>query len=186
MPELTITFTKRRDGSVVTRFDRADGSATWQRKHGAQATYFGYHDLTHFAVETTLGYQRGFYGLIAEGFDVNDLSAPLPGDQDAVEVVVGFLDREQAMGEQWSASQFNENAALHYSVRGLSNPPVLDDATLTKMREHARALQQRWTDVREGESMVLSFTRHQQGGGFVSNQTKTAPASHSGNETSAA
>ncbi len=159
MPELAITFVKRRDGSVVERFDRADGSATWQRKHGAQAHYFAQHDLTHLAVETVLGYRRGFYGLLAEGFDIDDLSAPMPQDQDPVEIIVGFLDRERAMNEQWSAAQFNEGAAMHYSSRGLSHPPVLDDAVLAKVRQLSRELWAQWADLAEGESMVLEFTR---------------------------
>ena len=159
MPELMITFTKRRDGSVVERFERADGSVTWQRKQGPQALYFAQHDLTHFAVETTLQYRRGFYGLLAEGFDVDDLSASLSQDQNPAEVIVGFLDRERAMQEQWSAAQFNEGAAMHYSSRGLAQPPVLDEATLAKMRQLAQELWERWAAVSDGESMELAFTR---------------------------
>ena len=159
MAELKITFTRRRDGSVVERFERADGSVTWQRKPGAQANYFAQHDLTHFAVETTLQYRRGFYGLLAEGFDVNDLSTSLSEDQNPAEIVVGFLDRERAMQEQWSAAQFNEGAAMHYSSRGLAQPPVLDDATLEKMRQCVQDLLRRWAQVAEGESMVLEFSR---------------------------
>ncbi len=159
MRELTIIFTKRRDGSVVTRFERADGTATWQRKHGPQARFFAMHDLTHYAVETTLGYRRGFYGLIAEGFDLHDTSAPWPREQDPVEVVVGFLDRERATGERWSAAQFNEDTALHYSVRGLSNPPRLDDKILDQMREAAQEIWQRWAQLSEGDSMQLTFNR---------------------------
>ena len=73
---LKIKFTKRRDGSVISRFERADGTATWQRKDGPQARFFAVHDLEHYAVETTLGYQRGFYGLVAEGWDLADFGSP--------------------------------------------------------------------------------------------------------------
>jgi len=159
MDELTITFTKRRDGSVVTRFDRADGTATWQRKQGSQARFFANHDLTHYAVETTLGYRRGFYGLIAEGFDLHDTSAPWPREQDPVEVVVGFLDRERASGERWSAAQFNEQTALHYAARGQTDPPTLDDAALERMREAAEGLWRQWSHVPDGGSLRLTFTR---------------------------
>src|SRR5206468_12372578 len=51
-PELRVQFTKRKDGSVVLRCVRKDGSATWQR-HDKHATFFSYHDLSHFVVETT-------------------------------------------------------------------------------------------------------------------------------------
>jgi len=159
MAELTITFTKRRDGSVVTRFERVDGTATWQRKDGPQARFFAAHDLTHYAVETTRGYRRGFYGLIAEGYDLHDTSAPWPREQDPVEVIVGFLDRERASGERWPAAQFNDEAALYYSARGLADPPRLDDETLERMRETAEGLWRQWAQAPEGGSMVLTFTR---------------------------
>src|SRR5262245_66330979 len=71
MPELRVQLTKRTDGSVVLRCVRRDGSATWQR-HEKHARFFPFHDLRHFAVETTLGLGKGFYGLIADGWDIAD------------------------------------------------------------------------------------------------------------------
>ena len=55
------------------RCTRPDGSVVWQKqpKHGA---HFALHDLTHFAVETTFQYNRGFYGLLAEGWDFDDVT----------------------------------------------------------------------------------------------------------------
>src|SRR5262245_55810834 len=70
-PELRIRFTKRPDGAVVLQCVRRDGSATWER-HDKQAVFFSFHDLSHFAVETVLGFGRGFYGLIADGWDIAD------------------------------------------------------------------------------------------------------------------
>ena len=70
MPRLQITITKRTDGGYVIACTRADGSVTWQKS--ASAAFFPVHDLTHFAVETELGHRRGFYGLVAEGWNFND------------------------------------------------------------------------------------------------------------------
>src|SRR6185295_15746644 len=100
--ELRIEFTKRADGNVILKCVRRDGSATWQR-HEKHAVFFGFHDLTHFAVETTLGFRSGFYGLIADGWDIEDTTGKgkrgkLSGASVLVEHVVGLLDRERAGG----------------------------------------------------------------------------------------
>jgi len=66
-----IGIAKQPGGSGVLRCRREDGSVTWQ-KQTKHAAHFAVHDLTHYAVETVLGYRRGFFGLIAEGWDVED------------------------------------------------------------------------------------------------------------------
>ena len=68
---LQIEIVKQPDGAGVLRCVRQDGSVTWQ-KQTRHAAHFALHDLTHYAVETALGYRRGFFGLIAEGWDVDD------------------------------------------------------------------------------------------------------------------
>jgi hypothetical protein len=55
-----VQITKNADGSGVLRCVRADGSMTWQKQTDCHAAYFAPHDLTHFAVETRLGFRRGF------------------------------------------------------------------------------------------------------------------------------
>ena len=71
---MRVQITKKADGSGVLRCVRDDGSVTWQKQTDRHAAYFALHDLTHFAVETTLGFRRGFFGLIAEGWDIEDTS----------------------------------------------------------------------------------------------------------------
>ena len=53
---LTIRISKRKDGGGVLRCVRADGSETWQKQESRHAAFFALHDLTHFAVESALGY----------------------------------------------------------------------------------------------------------------------------------
>lgn len=69
---LKIQITKRSDGGGVLRCTRADGSVTWQKQTDRHAAFFALHDLTHFAVESLLGFRRGFYGLMAEGWEIED------------------------------------------------------------------------------------------------------------------
>ena len=58
---LRVEISKRPDGSGVLRCTRADGSATWDKRE-KHAVFFALHDLTHFAVESALGFQSGFFG----------------------------------------------------------------------------------------------------------------------------
>jgi hypothetical protein len=41
-------------------------------KQHRNAAFFALHDLTDFAVESTLGFRCGFYGLAAQGWEIED------------------------------------------------------------------------------------------------------------------
>ena len=162
-PRLTIRIKKNADGSAALTCTRADGSVTWHRQQGAQGQFFPRHDLTHFAVETTLGHHRGFYGLLAEGWDITDFGAPwprgrIPADADPSELIVGFLDTERASGERWSAVDFNDKTAMYYREHAPgAMPPVLSDDELTRIRQRRAELFTEWDAVAPGEALELRF-----------------------------
>lgn len=115
MPRLTVHITKRTDGGAVLKCVRADGSATWQKQKGRQAAFFPLHDLTHFAVESELGIPNAFYGLIADGWSIDETTGkadkgPLPPDAIFVEHIVGTLDSERASAERWTAEESGSGA----------------------------------------------------------------------------
>jgi hypothetical protein len=57
-----------------------------------KAHFFPLHDLTHYAVETVLGFRRGFYGLVANGWDFADSARrELPDDAGSAELVASLL-----------------------------------------------------------------------------------------------
>ncbi|HEV3483262.1 MAG TPA: hypothetical protein VGR97_13155 [Candidatus Acidoferrales bacterium] len=147
---MRIEIAKRADGTGVLRCTRDDGSITWQKqeRHGA---HFALHDLTHFAVETSLGYQRGFFGLIAEGWDIADTSGrgprgPLPDQAFEVERIVGVFDSERASSVLWTAEEFNE-----FGPRALSNTEI------AKVRAARAALFKKWSEVSPGQTLNLEF-----------------------------
>jgi hypothetical protein len=164
MAELIIKFTKKPDGSVVSRYERADGTATWQRKDGANAWFFAAHDLTHYAVETILGYRRGFYGLVAEGWDLSDFGTPwprgpVPADALPVELLVSYLDLERASMTVWPAEDFNAKAADYFATHKLENPPIFNEDQLRKIRDKVRELHIEWGRLPKGQTMELTFDR---------------------------
>lgn len=162
IPELRIRLAKRPDGSVVLHCTRADGSATWQRHDPRRAAFFAHHDLRHFAVETTLGLRRGFFGLIADGWDIANTDGKgdrgrLPPDAIVAEYLVGLLDRENIGGspalradEVWSL--LREHAPCAEAV-----PMSLTDATLASIRTLASALHEQW--VKATDALELSYDR---------------------------
>jgi hypothetical protein len=150
-----VQITKKADGSGVLRCVRADGSAAWQKQTDRHAAFFALHDLTHFAVETTLGYRRGFFGLIAEGWEIEDTTGkrargPLPFEAGEVEQLVGLFFAEGASGAIWTVDEFNEFATMN-GVRKLSFDEIV------RVKKKRSELFQQWSAVAPGATLELQF-----------------------------
>ena len=166
MNALTIRLKRHPDGSASITCTRADGTVTWQRQNGQLGAVFPPHDLTHFAVETTLGYRAGFYGLLADGWDIADFAAPwprgeIPSEAREVELIVGCLDSERRSIDRWSAADFNAHARMYVSATRFAtmHVPELTDEQLDAIRSTRNALLSRWNAVPAGESLELRFER---------------------------
>jgi hypothetical protein len=161
-PPLRIRLTKRLDESVMFELQRSDGSSTWQKRSGAQARFFAVHDLTHFAVERVMGFERGFYGLVAEGWDLEDFGTPwprgeLPDEAVPVEVIVGCFDTQRAAGLPLTAEQCNTSAAAYFANLSRPSPVTVTEETLSQVRSVLSDLVWRWDTLAPGETLELSF-----------------------------
>ena len=150
---MLIRIKKKTDGSAALSCIRDDASVTWQRQEGVQGRFFPLHDLTHYAVETVLGHRRGFYGLVAEGWDLTDFGTPwprgpIPKDAEPSEFIVGFLDAERAAGVQWPAADCNAKAP---------GALALTDTQLTAVRARRAELFALWRALPPGEALELRF-----------------------------
>jgi hypothetical protein len=159
---LLIQITKRSDGGGVLRCVRADGSVTWQTQTGHHAAFFALHDLTHLAVESTLGLRRGFFGLIAEGWEIEETTGQkargaIPDEAKAVEYMVGALDSERASGAIWTADDFNRPAAIHAASVGFLWPRPLTDEELARVRARRAELFAEWRAIGPGKALELRF-----------------------------
>jgi len=159
---LSIALTKRPDGGSVLKCTRPDGSITWQKQEGPNATFFPLHDLTHYAVESELGIRDAFYGLILAGWSIDDTTGktsrgPLPDVALFVETVVGTLDSERASGSRWTAAEFNENIARHASNTGRPTPRLLTDDELARIRKGRAELFVAWRELESGGSLELAY-----------------------------
>jgi hypothetical protein len=162
MADLCISLKKHADGGAVLNCTRSDGSATWQRHHQRNAAFFPLHDLTHFAVESELGVRRAFYGLIAEGWDIEDTGGkgargPLPPEAIVVERLVGALDLERAGSATWTAEELNEHLSGDTANAGHSLPRPLTDDDLARIRSRLHALLGQWAMLPVGKTLELSL-----------------------------
>jgi hypothetical protein len=161
-PPLVIRIKKAADGRTSLSCTRADGSTTWQRLEGAQASFFPRHDLTHYAVEMVFGHRRGFYGLVAAGWDLADFGTPwprgkLPKDANLSEIIVGFFDRERASGQMGTAQELNEELAVFCEENGLPSPEKFTESDLSRVRQKRGELFAQWEGVEPGGVLELHF-----------------------------
>lgn len=164
MPDLTIRIKKKTDGTAALTCTRADGSTTWQRQEKLLGAFFPLHDLTHCAVESVLGLDRAFFGLIAEGWEISDFgnAGPerrLPADAFLAELIVGFIDLERT-GHPMTAAECNAQIKELFAGAALAPSSfALDDAQLAAIRARRDELFAEWGATRPGDSLEVPFTR---------------------------
>src|SRR5207253_4125756 len=89
--------------------------------------------------------RRGFYGLVAEGWDLTDFGSPwprgpLPPEVLVSEFIVGFLDRERGAGVEWSAAEFRGAAATYFVQHACVAPYIVTDNDLRQVRDKRQEL----------------------------------------------
>jgi hypothetical protein len=159
---IVIRIKKGKDGRTALSCTRADGTTTWQRQLGAQAVFFPRHDLTHCAVESTLGLRQGFYGLVSAGWDFSDFGSPwprgkVPPEANISEMIVGFFDLERRTGEQGTTGVLNRMLAEYCSENGLPAQFQLTEDDLARIRAKRAELFAEWDAVLPGNALEVVF-----------------------------
>ena len=162
---LAVSWKKHADGGVTLRCVRPDGTETWQHREGAQGAFFASHDILHFALETELGCEQGFFGLIAAGWSIEETTGktpkgPLPEQALDVELWVSLFAAEQASGETWTVTQLAEQARLFAQKQEGSQPsaPLVEtDVLAAAVRAHFSELHARWLALPRGEVLAAQF-----------------------------
>jgi hypothetical protein len=151
---------KKFDGKLsVLSCLRDDGSETWQ-SYGNQSDFFPIHDLTHLAIETELGYQHAFYGMIASGRDINDFgsgdSANLHVEAIHAEILAGLLTTTSGVGCGLSFPDLivaiNEKSA-EYGAGEM----CLTEIQLASIFSQVERLIGEWNATRPNQSLTLNF-----------------------------
>ena len=160
---LQVRFTRKRDESVVLDLRRADGTSTWQRCTDATGRFFAVHDLTHFAVETTLGLRRAFYGLVREGWGLDDFGppwpkGPLPPEALRAEMIVGSFATAWASGVVPNAADCNAGMDSYADERGIAALQHVTEDEMLRIREALAPRLRTWNELPVGRTMELHFS----------------------------
>ena len=155
---MVIQIKKGRDGPATLVCVRDDGTRTWGKEH----PFFPLHDITHCVVESVLGFDHAFFGLIATGWAIDDFAKPgvsrrMPVQAIIAEHAVGVFDREQTLPQPLTAAEFNETlmASLPPTCRAVFER--LDEMHLTQVRDLRNALAARWYALQAGETLAIPF-----------------------------
>ena len=165
MPDLLIRIKKKNDGAAALTAVRADGSSTWQQQNGQTGRVFPLHDLTHYAVETTLGTRDAFFGLLSQGWEMTDFGSPWPKGHPPleavlVELLVGYFDLERMIDTATSAAEINQRIAAAFPEGTQPYMPFrIDDEQVEQIHRARAYLFARWAAVPVGDSLELPFDR---------------------------
>lgn len=159
---MDIELTKSAHGGSVLKCIGAGGSIAWQRNEDRSGMFFPLHDLRHYAVESVLCADNGFFGLIAAGWEVIDTTGKgsrgkLPDDTIAIEHLVGLLDAEGAGGDTTPASELNGYTASYAAQHNHPPPRAISEQTLAEIRTLTMKLHAEWIALPPGQRMRLFF-----------------------------
>jgi hypothetical protein len=155
---LRIELKKGRDSRPTLVCIRSDGSRTWSAVHA----HFPVHDITHFAVESVLGFSQAFFGLIAAGWSIEEFAergaaARMPAEALIAELVVGLLDQERASGQLSRADDLNLYLNQALLARGWDPFRPILDRELGAIRNLRGELQTAWSALDPGQAITVEF-----------------------------
>ena len=150
-----IQFVKKKRKRDVLRFMRDDQSVTWTYIHPGQEN----HDFAHLAVESTLSFKKGFYGLLNEGIEISDFELPkaqkparISGDQLPWEAVVTEFIVNHLQSEPWHTElggdfigQLKETLKIHQ----VKFPEMLTTEKLDEIRQLYYRISTDWADLND-------------------------------------
>ena len=154
---MQIRFTKGKNKSDTLHCIRDDGSETWARlKQG-----FGpLHDLAHYAVETVLGFDQAFFGLLAQGRAIEEFAETEDrswvGEQGLVAETIVMTLQYEAAGVA-ATEAFLEMVEESCQGLGLAMPTTLTPEAVTAMRERYGTLRLQWAATPPGGRLDLVF-----------------------------
>jgi len=155
---MLLQITKHSDKPHIISYRRDDGTTTWMKADG----FFVQHDLSHFAIEKTLGYSTAFMGMLNNGMDIKDfenrekrLRLTITAEACYAENMANLFLMEAAR------DKFDDfNAVLASAFTNMQQPietPVLTETELNAVRQYLKTLLAQWRQLTPGQTMTLSF-----------------------------
>ena len=156
---MEISFTKRGSKNHIISCKRKNGTVTWMHS----SSFFITHDLCHYAVETKLSLKKAFYGMLADGTDINDFELPkeqrpfqLTEEAIIAEHLVNLLTIEYSQGRMENFIQTLKEGYIKENY--VSESPEIEPEKIDDTRNLFEKLMKQWALVPEGDTMTLNFT----------------------------
>jgi hypothetical protein len=156
---MRIRFSKHRHNKVSFTCVRDDGTATGM----PTSPFFVEHDLTHYAVETTLGFDHAFYGSVAHGWDIEAFGRPsaetgrkprIPSQAAQAEQIVGLVQ----LVRRGAINVADLEQALALMPASNEQPQLLlTSGQINTILAMVRRLIASWNELPEGEILELRF-----------------------------
>lgn len=164
---MLIRFKRTINGVVLSCLRGGKSAAVQRTGHGG---FFALHDLMHYAVETVLGFDEAFFGLLAAGWSFENFTRrddpqyrPLPPQAVIAEFAVGILtqhNRERAIDDPDVLALLTEeiNRDLAAAMRSAAvTPPKLTTFQVSEIYRVFESLVRRWACVEAGDHLELNF-----------------------------
>ena len=155
---MEISFIKKGLNKHVISCKRNDGSVTWMQSDD----FFVRHDLMHYAVETTMNYKNGFYGILNSGVNITDFE--LPKDKRNfeftpqalyAETLVGLISTELSQGNFENIEEtINDMYKANYP--GVKAPEI-NPASIDQIKVRYHELVLDWMKLSPDQKLVLHF-----------------------------
>ena len=163
MLRLQFHLKKRADAKAQLILIREDGTHT-SGSVGPADGYGPVHDLTHYAIEQTLGLTEGFPGLCASGWEIADFevkgtAARLPREALFAEVAAGELSRQILTRQVSSLEDFLWAIDLTMQAQpGGFQRPAIDEEQFAAIHTLIADQWKRWRDIPPNGTIELMFT----------------------------
>jgi hypothetical protein len=155
---MQVRISKHIDKPHTLLYRRDDGTETWM----VSDEFFVRHDLSHYAIEKTLGYRMAFLGMLNEGMDIRAfedrstrLKLVVTAEAGWAENMANLFLMETAQGE---VNDFNSVLAESFVRVGAADGPLkLTPEQVNEIRLLLKRLLADWAALPAGETMILEF-----------------------------
>lgn len=149
---------KKNNAKNFIHITRDDNTETWMQSDD----FLIMHDLMHYATETTLKMNKGFYGIVNSGVDMNDFELPkeqrkfqMNDDALLAETLVNLLTIEYTQGRFENFNDTLEETRIKNNYN--FNPFVLTEEQHNKIFETFELLITKWRQLNQNDVFELDF-----------------------------
>jgi hypothetical protein len=155
---MRISFRKISDGRHALELMRDDGTVDCVE---CETRSYLVHDLLHYAVESEAELQTGFWGHLAGGKTLAEMSdrtgASMARESDAMAAIERLIGALTAATKGVEAEQVARGVSAYLVALNVAQPDWLDAEFVRAVQERMRKLRAHWKATPYGEVMVLDW-----------------------------